>query len=59
LLPTAAGFFMFFFYVGLEAGYGSWLATFMVELEIADAEGAALMTSCYWGALTVGASHGR
>jgi fucose permease len=54
LLPTAGGFFMFFFYVGLEAGYGSWLATFLVERGVTDAEGAALMTSCYWGSLTLG-----
>jgi fucose permease len=54
LLPTAGGFFMFFFYVGLEAGYGSWLATYMVEQRITDAEGAAIYTSCYWGALTAG-----
>ena len=54
VLPTAGGFFMFFFYVGLEAGFGSWLATYLVENRITDAAGAALMTSCYWGSLTLG-----
>ena len=54
LLPTIGGFCMFFFYVGLEAGFGSWLATYLVEREVADAAGAALMTSCYWGSLTLG-----
>ena len=54
LLPTAAGFLVFLFYVGLEAGYGAWLATYLVERGITDAEGAALLTSVYWGALTVG-----
>ena len=54
LLATVACFGVFMFYVGLEAGFGSWLATFLVELSITDAEGAALATSVYWGSLTAG-----
>lgn len=54
LVPSAAAFGIWLFYVGIEAGYGSWLATFLVEMGIADDTGAAIATSTYWGALTLG-----
>jgi fucose permease len=54
LVPTAAAFGIWLFYVGIEAGYGSWLATFLVDMDITDDRGAAIATSTYWGALTLG-----
>ena len=54
LVPSAAAFGVWLFYVGMEAGFGSWLATFLVDTGVTDDKGAALATSVYWGALTVG-----
>eukprot|EP01048_Picozoa_sp_COSAG05_P016769 COSAG05_NODE_2203_length_3404_cov_4.906203_2_plen_480_part_00 len=54
IVPSAAAFGVWLFYVGMEAGYGSWLATFLVETDITDDKGAAIATSTYWGALTLG-----
>ena len=54
LVPSAAAFGVWLFYCGVEAGYGSWLATFLVELGVTDDKGAAIATSTYWGALTLG-----
>jgi FHS family Na+ dependent glucose MFS transporter 1 len=43
-----------FLYVGAEVGFGGWIFTYAVELEIATASVAAYLTSAFWGALTVG-----
>ncbi|MCB0209014.1 MAG: MFS transporter, partial [Anaerolineae bacterium] len=44
----------FFFYVGLEVGYGGWIYTYATTLELTSEANAAYLTSAYWGALTVG-----
>jgi FHS family Na+ dependent glucose MFS transporter 1 len=50
LAPLVA---FFFFYVGLESGYGNWLYTYATTLNLADAAGAAYLTSTFWGAFTL------
>ncbi len=44
----------FFLYVGSEIGFGAWIYTYATKLKLADDTAAALMTSAFWGALTVG-----
>lgn len=46
--------FFFFLYGGAEVSYGGWIFTFAVEQGLATEEAAALLTSLFWGALTVG-----
>ena len=43
----------FFFYVGLESGYGNWIYTYTITLKMADATWAAYLTSTFWGAFTL------
>lgn len=45
---------LFFVYVGVEGGFGSWIFTYTTETEIANEGTASLMNSFYWGALTLG-----
>jgi MFS transporter, FHS family, Na+ dependent glucose transporter 1 len=45
---------IFFLSVGVQSGFGGWIFTYVSELQIADVAAAALMTSIYWGALTLG-----
>jgi MFS transporter, FHS family, Na+ dependent glucose transporter 1 len=45
---------VFMFYVGAEIGFGGWIYTYAVSLSLADITGAALLTSFFWGALTLG-----
>jgi FHS family Na+ dependent glucose MFS transporter 1 len=44
----------FFTHVGTEIGYGGWIYTYAVTLELAGETGAAFLTSAFWGALTFG-----
>jgi fucose permease len=41
-------------YVGAEAGFGHWIYTYAVALDLNDATTAAYLTSAFWGALMVG-----
>ena len=46
---------LLFLYVGAEASYGGWIYTYTVRrFSFAAASMAALLTSAFWGALTVG-----
>ena len=45
---------LLFAVVGAEVGYGNWIYTYTVTQNLADAAGAAALTSAYWGAFTVG-----
>ncbi len=45
---------MLFIYVGAETGYGNWIFTYATRLNLADATGAALLTSTFWGSFTLG-----
>jgi len=42
------------FYVGAEIGFGGWIYTFALNQNLADAAGAAYLTSIFWGSLTAG-----
>ncbi len=44
---------IFFFYTAV-IGYSSWVATYAVEMDLADTTLASLITAAFWGALTVG-----
>lgn len=45
---------VFMLYVGAEIGFGGWIYTYAISLNLADAAGAAYLTSLFWGALTIG-----
>lgn len=45
---------LFFFTVGVQLGFGGWIFTYVSDLGIADVTTASLMTSIFWGSLTVG-----
>ena len=44
----------FFLYAAAEVSYGNWIFTYTVKLNLSDATNAALLTSGFWGAFTVG-----
>jgi FHS family Na+ dependent glucose MFS transporter 1 len=44
----------FFAYGGAEAAYGGWVFSYAKARSLADDSGAALLTSLFWGALTLG-----
>lgn len=44
----------FFLYTGAEVSFGGWIFTYSVEQNIMGEETAALLTSAFWGALTIG-----
>jgi fucose permease len=44
----------FFLYVGAEVGFGGWVFTYAVTLDLSDETAAAYLTSAFWGALTLG-----
>ena len=46
--------FFFIACVGLEVGFGNWIYTYSVRLNLADATVAAYLTSAFWGAFTLG-----
>ena len=43
-----------FFYVGAEIGFGGWIYTYALELDLADETTAAYLNSAFWGAFTIG-----
>ena len=43
----------FFLYVGLEIGYGNWIYTYAISLNLADTTSAAYLSSTFWGAFTL------
>ncbi len=45
---------LFFLSVGVQIGFGGWIFTYVSELGIADVTAASLMTSIFWGCLTLG-----
>jgi FHS family Na+ dependent glucose MFS transporter 1 len=44
----------FFLYAGAEIGFGGWIYTYAVELNLSSEATAAYLTSGFWGALTLG-----
>jgi len=53
-LPVIFIALFFFLYVGAEVGYGNWIFTYATRLGLSDATDAALLTSAFWGAFTLG-----
>jgi FHS family Na+ dependent glucose MFS transporter 1 len=45
---------LLFLFVGAEAGFGGWIYSYALALDLTSATGAAYLTSAFWGALTVG-----
>ena len=43
----------FVFHVGMELGFGNWIYTFAVEIQMESKTGAAYLTSAFWGAFTL------
>jgi len=55
ILPLVIVALLFlFFYVGSELTYGNWIYTYAVTLNLADATGAAYLTSAFWLSFTIG-----
>ncbi|HKP87694.1 MAG TPA: MFS transporter [Blastocatellia bacterium] len=44
----------FFLYVGAEIGFGGWVFTYALKLDLSGEKGAAYLTSAFWGSLTLG-----
>ncbi|CAB1097368.1 unnamed protein product [Ectocarpus sp. CCAP 1310/34] len=44
----------FFLYVGIEVGFGAWVAVVVLRDDLAGQAGAALMASLFWGGITLG-----
>jgi len=45
---------LFFLSVGVQIGFGGWIFTYVSELGIADVTVASLITSLFWGCVTLG-----
>ena len=45
---------LFLLYVGAEIGFGGWIHTYILRMNLADETTAAYLTSAFWGALTLG-----
>jgi FHS family Na+ dependent glucose MFS transporter 1 len=44
----------FLLYVGAEVGFGGWIFTYVITLDLMNETLAAYVTSAFWGALTIG-----
>jgi FHS family Na+ dependent glucose MFS transporter 1 len=53
-LPVVLIALFFLLYVGSEVGFGGWIFTYAVALDLADKTTAAYLTSAFWCALTLG-----
>jgi FHS family Na+ dependent glucose MFS transporter 1 len=54
LVPVLLIVLCFFFYVGAEVGFGSWVYTYAVSLGLETTITAAYLTSAFWGSFTAG-----
>lgn len=45
---------LLFLFVGVEGGFGGWIYSYALALDLSGATAAAYLTSAYWGALTFG-----
>ncbi len=52
--PVILVVILFLLYVGLELGFGNWIATYAVTLGLGTSITAAYLTSAFWGAFTFG-----
>jgi len=54
ILPVVLVVILFFLYVGLELGFGNWIYTYALTLELGTTITAAYLTSAFWGSFTFG-----
>jgi FHS family Na+ dependent glucose MFS transporter 1 len=54
VLPVALIVILFLLYVGLELGFGNWVYTYAITLNLATEVTAAYLTSAFWGSFTFG-----
>jgi len=45
---------LFFFYLGVEGGFGGWIYTYVIKAGVANETNAAYINALFWGALTIG-----
>lgn len=53
-LPVLVMVILFFLYVGLELGFGNWIYTYALTLNLETEITAARLTSAFWGSFTFG-----
>jgi FHS family Na+ dependent glucose MFS transporter 1 len=54
VLPVTLVVLMFLLYVGLELGFGNWIYTYAITLNLGTEVTAAYLTSIFWGSFTLG-----
>jgi len=54
VLPVAILVLCFVLYVGAEVGYGNWIYTYALKLELGTEVTSAYLTSAFWGFFTLG-----
>lgn len=54
VLPVVLIVILFILYVGLELGFGNWIYTYALTLELGTTITAAYLTSAFWGSFTLG-----
>jgi FHS family Na+ dependent glucose MFS transporter 1 len=54
ILPVMLVVLMFMLYVGLELGFGNWIYTYAITLNLGTQVTAAYLTSIFWGSFTLG-----
>ncbi len=54
VLPVVLIVMLFLLYVGLELGFGNWIYTYALSLNLGTTVTAAYLTSAFWGAFTFG-----
>jgi len=54
VIPVLLIVILFILYVGLELGFGNWIYTYALTLELGTTITAAYLTSVFWGSFTLG-----
>ena len=54
IFPVAVMMVLFVLYVGLELGFGNWIYTYALSLELGTEITSAYLTSAFWGSFTFG-----
>jgi FHS family Na+ dependent glucose MFS transporter 1 len=52
-IPIFGSVFLLFLYVGVEGGFGGWIYTYALEMDLANSSNAAYITSAFWGTFTL------
>jgi FHS family Na+ dependent glucose MFS transporter 1 len=54
IFPVVLLVLAFIFYVGAEVGFGNWIYTYALKLELGTTITSAYLTSAFWGTFTIG-----